>query len=83
MANRTISLGPIADIIRKKIVDGGQPFSQWVEEALFLYNTSMRLKDNEEIIIEKPKVPWNYTCQKCMRVGVHWTIDCDWYGEEE
>lgn len=83
MANRTISLSPIADLIRKKIVDSGQPFSVWVEEALLLYNTTMRLKDNEEIVLQVPKVPWNYTCQKCMRVGVHWTVNCDWYGEEE
>ena len=78
MANRTISLSPIGDIIRKKIVESGQPFSQWVEEALLVYNNAMNLSENEQIVIEKPKVPWHYECQLCKQKGHH-ASDCSMY----
>jgi len=78
MVNRTISLSPIGDLIRKKIVDGGQPFSQWIEEALLLYNSAQELGDNEQIVIEKPKVPWHYECQLCKQKGHH-ASECSMY----
>jgi hypothetical protein len=78
MANRTISLSPIGDLIRKKIVESGQPFSNWVEEALLVYNSAMNLKENEEIVIPKPKVPWHYQCQLCRQQGHH-ASDCSMY----
>jgi hypothetical protein len=78
MVNRTISLSPIGDLIRKKIVDSGQPFSQWIEEALLLYNSAQELGDNEQLVIEKPKVPWYYECQLCKQKGHH-ASECSMY----
>ena len=83
MPNRTISLSPIGDLIRKRMVKDGFPFSCWVEEQLIEWNRSTRKGLNHDGEPLKPPVPFNYTCQKCMRVGLHWTVDCDWYGEEE
>jgi len=77
MANRTISLSPIADLIRKKIVKGGTPFSLWVQEALLEWN----LDDSKKEVVEKPKVPWNYQCQLCRRQGHHHS-DCSMYNPE-
>ena len=83
MANRTISLSPMCDLIRKQLVETkGIPFSMWVSNQLVEWNRTTR-KEEQEAKAVKPPVPFNYTCQKCMRVGLHWTMDCDWYGEEE
>ena len=92
MANRTISLSPIGDLIRKKLVDETDiPFSSWVEARLIEWNTM----NNEVETIDlpaKPKkavVPWYYECQLCKQKGHH-ASDCSMYspviesvGEEE
>ena len=75
MANRTISLSPIGDLIRKKLVEDKKiPFSWWVEEQLKKWNST------EEPIedLEKPRVPWYYECQLCHQKGHH-ASDCSMY----
>ena len=75
MANRTISLSPIGDLIRKKLVEDKKiPFSWWVEEQLKKWNST------EEPIedVEKPRVPWYYECQLCHQKGHH-ASDCCMY----
>ena len=75
MANRTISLSPIGDLIRKKLVEDKKiPFSWWVEEQLKKWNST------EEPIedVEKPRVPWYYECQLCHQKGHH-ASDCSMY----
>ena len=78
MANRTISLSPIGDLIRKKLVDETDiPFSSWVEARLIEWNTM----NNEVETIDqpaKPKVPWYYECQLCKQKGHH-ASDCSMY----
>lgn len=73
MANRTISLSPIGDLIRKKLVKEGIPFSNWVETQLLEWNGA-----ESEVKVEKPPVPFHYECQKCHQKGKHWTNDCTW-----
>jgi len=77
MPNRTISLSPIGDLIRKSIVKDGFPFSCWVEEQLVEWNRSTR-KNESEVKVEKPPVPFHFECQKCHQRGKHWTKDCTW-----
>ena len=82
MANRTISLSPIGDLIRKKMVKDGVVFSKWVEKQLLDWNSVDSVSD----IVVKPKVPWHYQCQLCRQKGHHHS-DCSMYnpkmGEEE
>jgi hypothetical protein len=84
MANRTISLSPIGDLIRKKMIEKGNiTFSSWVEAQLLTWNA----KDRDEvqtILVEQPKVPWYYECQLCHQKGHHQS-NCSMYqpGVEE
>ncbi len=78
MANRTISLSPIGDLIRKKLVEETNlPFSSWVEARLIEWNTM-----NNEVetidVATKPKVPWYYECQLCKQKGHH-ASECSMY----
>lgn len=86
MANRTISLSPMGDLIRKKMMKDGIVFSNWIEKQLLQWNMDYRLGDQEEKP-EKPRVPWYYECQLCHQKGHHQS-DCSMYnpiivGEEE
>jgi len=75
MANRTISLSPIGDLIRKKLVEDKKiPFSWWVEEQLKKWNST----DQPSEEVEKPRVPWYYECQLCHQKGHH-ASDCSMY----
>ena len=77
MANRTISLSPIGDLIRKKLVEEKKvAFSWWVEEQLKIWNAADR--NEEEPKEQKPKVPWHYECQLCKQKGHHHS-DCSMY----
>jgi len=78
MANRTISLSPIGDLIRKKIVDEGTPFSKWVEDKLLEWNANYEYNPNDEILPKKPQVPWYYECQLCHQKGHH-ASECSMY----
>lgn len=77
MPNRTISLSPIGDLIRERIVKEGIPFSQWIEERLLHWN-SVTSSDNIPEDVEKPKVPWYYECQLCHQKGHHQS-NCSMY----
>ena len=77
MANRTISLSPICDIIRKQMIKSGTPFSLFVQEALLEWNRTTR-KIEQEAKEEKPKVPWHYECRLCKQKGHHHS-DCSMY----
>ena len=77
MANRTISLSPIADLVRKKLVEKENvAFSSWVEAQLLIWNANDR--NEEQPIVEKPKVPWYYECQLCKQKGHH-ASECSMY----
>jgi hypothetical protein len=81
MPNRTISLSPIGDLIRKRMVKDGFPFSCWVEEQLIEWNRSTRMgldHDGEPLEPKKDPVPFHFECQKCHQRGKHWTKDCTW-----
>jgi hypothetical protein len=80
MANRTISLSPIGDLIRKKMIEKEKmAFSSWVEARLMDWNAN----DREEIVEDEVKtlVPWNYQCQLCRQEGHHHS-DCSMYNPE-
>lgn len=77
MANRTISLSPICDLIRKRLIDSGTPFSLFVQDALIEWNRTDR-KLEAEAKEEKPKVPWHYECRLCKQKGHHHS-DCSMY----
>jgi len=78
MANRTISLSPIGDLIRKRLVeDTGIAFSVWVEKQLIDWNAA-RSEETEPETPSKPKVPWYYECQLCKQKGHH-ASDCSMY----
>ena len=78
MANRTISLSPIGDLIRKRLVkDTGIPFSFWVEKQLIDWNAARSQEETPEVEA-KPKVPWYYECQLCKQKGHH-ASDCSMY----
>ncbi len=78
MANRTISLSPICDLIRKRLVDTGTPFSLFVQDALIEWNRTDRKLEQEAAIEAKPKVPWYYECQLCKQKGHH-ASECSMY----
>ena len=80
MANRTISLSPICDLIRKELVKQGFPFSLWVQEQLLEWNRTQRKeeKPKEEV---KTLVPWHYECQLCKQKGHHHS-DCSMYSPD-
>jgi len=78
MANRTISLSPICDLIRKRLVDSGTPFSLFVQDALIEWNRTDRKLEKEAITEDKPKVPWYYECQLCKQKGHH-ASECSMY----
>ena len=79
MANRTISLSPIGDLIRKKLVETSNlPFSSWVEARLMEWNSNQDVLDNDIAVPVKPKVPWYYECQLCKQKGHH-ASDCSMY----
>ena len=80
MANRTISLSPIGDLIRKKMVEKERmAFSQWVEAQLLIWNAN----DREEVVEDEVKtlVPWHYECRLCKQKGHHHS-DCSMYSPE-
>ena len=89
MANRTISLSPIGDLIRKKLVEDKKiPFSWWVEEQLKKWNSDYQPLEEVETV-NGFKVPWYYECQLCHQKGHH-ASNCSMYnpviesgGEEE
>ena len=59
MANRTISLSPMCDLIRKQLVETkGIPFSMWVSNQLVEWNRTTR-KEEQEAKAVKPPVPFN------------------------
>jgi hypothetical protein len=74
MANRTISLSPIGDLIRKKMIQDGIIFSNWIEKQLLEWNSDSRSIEKPE----KPKVPWYYECNLCKQKGHHQS-DCSMY----
>ena len=76
MANRTISLSPMGDLIRKKMMKDGIVFSNWIETHLLQWNMDQKGIESE-VKVELPPVPLHYSCQKCMKQGVHWTSECD------
>ena len=78
MANRTISLSPICDLIRKRLVDSGTPFSLFVQDALIEWNRTDRKLEQEAAIDSTPKVPWYYECQLCKQKGHH-ASECSMY----
>ena len=78
MANRTISLSPICELIRKDLVKSGVPFSLFVQEALIEWNRTTRKVQLDLEVEEKPKVPWYYECQLCKQKGHH-ASDCSMY----
>ena len=89
MANRTISLSPIGDLIRKKLVERTDlTFSSWVEARLMEWNSTEQ--PSEEVqTVNGFKVPWYYECQLCHQKGHH-ASNCSMYnpviesgGEEE
>lgn len=69
MPNRTISLCNVSDEIRKELTKQ-ENFSHWVRKKLIEWSG----QENEVI---EPKVPPYYPCQRCGRVGHHWTKNCD------
>mgnify|MGYP003146551979 CR=1 FL=1 len=80
MANRTISLSPIADLIRKKLVEKeNTAFSAWVEAQLLIWNAKDREEKSEDEV--KTLVPWHYRCQLCKQEGHHHS-DCSMYNPE-
>ena len=83
MANRTISLSPICDLIRKDLVKQGFPFSLWVQEQLLEWNRTQRKESMEEKPPEEVKtlVPWHYECRLCKQKGHHHS-DCSMYSPE-
>jgi hypothetical protein len=78
MANRTISLSPVCDLIRKELVKSGTPFSLFVQDALIEWNRTTRKLDQAAEVDEKPKVPWYYECQLCKQKGHH-ASNCSMY----
>ena len=78
MANRTISLSPIGDLIRKRLVkDTDTTFSAWVEQQLLAWNSARSEEIQPETPV-KPKVPWYYECQLCKQKGHH-ASECSMY----
>ena len=80
MPNRTISLSPIGDLIRKKMINEGKPFSNWVEEQLLEWNRS---SSEQEVSDDEVKtlVPWHYECRLCKQKGHHHS-DCSMYSPQ-
>jgi hypothetical protein len=87
MANRTISLSPVCDLIRKDLVKKGFPFSLWVQDQLLEWNRAQRKEmelaktlgfEEEEV---KTLVPWHYECRLCKQKGHHHS-DCSMYNPE-
>jgi hypothetical protein len=77
MGNRTISLSPICDLIRKEMIEQGIPFSVWVQEQLIEWNRSTRKQE----VAAKPTVPWHYECQLCHQKGHH-ASECSMYNPQ-
>jgi hypothetical protein len=80
MANRTISLSPICDLIRKDLVKQGFPFSLWVQDQLLEWNRTQRKEEKPEEEV-KTLVPWHYECRLCKQKGHHHS-DCSMYNPE-
>ena len=80
MANRTISLSPIGDLIRKKMVEKDKvTFSSWIEAQLMIWNAKDGEESSEDIAIERAiVVPWHYECRLCKQKGHHHS-NCSMY----
>ena len=80
MPNRTISLSPIGDLIRKKLLDTQNlSFSSWIEARLMEWNHESEPETEDDDV--KTLVPWHYECRLCKQKGHHHS-DCSMYNPE-